>query len=312
MKRRSIGCIILALLCFAGYAAGEPVRLFVGQDLAAVGGLPGYAEGYVDTFGMPDGVTTYTGLPMLAGLLAPADWGAGDVCAQAYVEDEAFAGVDMAIGLYMAGYTGQIGAGLYKNAIERLGRFILRSGRVVYLRIGYEFDGEWNGYEPAQYIRAFRAIVDTLREMGVENVQTVWQSSGSGGADHLLQWYPGDDYVDWMGYSCFNGPAALTGRGILMLARERGKPVFVCEAAPRRDNKLADAETLWAGWYAPFLRHIEANSDIIGAVGYINCDWESQRMWRGQGWGDSRLQINERLADMWRETLASGLFGEWQ
>jgi len=308
MRRLLAWVLSLILLCAASSAAGEPVLLFIGQDLSAVGGLPGYAEGYIDAFGLPDGVTTYTGLPLLAGLFIPADWGAGAACAQAYVDDAAFEGVDMAIGLHLAGQAGRAAAGLHKTAAERLGRFIAASGRTVYLRIGYEFDGEWNGYDPDEYVGAFRAIVNTLREMGVDNVRTVWQSSGYGGAEHLLKWYPGDEYVDWMGYSYFDGPSALMGRGILALARERGKPVFICEAAPRRDVKREDAGALWSAWYAPFVRHIEANIDVIGAVGYINCDWESQRLWRGQGWGDSRLQANEALAEMWREALAGGLF----
>ena len=78
------------------------------------------------------------------------------------------------IGLYLVGYTDHIASGLNKSAIERLGRVIMGSGRMVNLRIGYEFDGEWNGYDPETYKRAFRAIVDTLREMGAENEQTVW------------------------------------------------------------------------------------------------------------------------------------------
>lgn len=308
MRRWIVWALLGAMLCVGASAAAEPVRLFIGQDLEAVGGLAEYAEGYIDTFGKPSGVTTYTSLPLLEGLFSPADWGAGVLSAQAYVDDETFDGVDMAIGLYLVGQTGYTAKGLYKTAIERLGTFIAESGRTVYLRIGYEFDGDWNGYNPEEYIAAFRMIVDTLRDMGVDNVQTVWQSSGNGEAKHLMQWYPGDAYVDWMGYSYFDGLSALVGRGILQLAREHDKPVFIAEATPKRDVKVEDADLLWSAWYEPFLNHVEKNSDVIGAVSYINSDWNSQRMWQGQGWGDSRLQENKDLAARWAEVLESGLF----
>lgn len=302
-------CLILALACPAAIAEESfPVLLFIGQDLGAVGGLADYSEGYVDAFPMPYGITTYTSLPSLDGLLTPADWGAGDVCAQSYVDDPAFEGVAMAIGLYFVGQESNLARGLHKTALERLGQFIAASGRTVYLRIGYEFDGAWNNYDPALYIQAFQNIVDSLRAQGVTNFETVWQSSGNGDARHLLQWYPGGDYVDWMGYSYFDGLTGLIGRGILSLAREHGKPVFIAEATPKRDVLRSDADLLWEQWYAPFLSHIERNRDVIGAVSYINCNWEAQRMWQSQGWGDSRLQASPELAERWQAVLDEGFF----
>ena len=150
MRNRLSVLLLLILFCFNAIADAdaEPIKLFIGQDLEAVGGLLsaiGYEDGYIDTFGMPNGITTYTSLPSLDGLFSPSDWGAGVLFAQAYVDDSAFEGVDMAIGLYLVGHTGYIAHGLYKAAIERLGAFITNSGRTVYLRIGYEFDGQWNG-----------------------------------------------------------------------------------------------------------------------------------------------------------------------
>ncbi|KAH8053699.1 di-heme oxidoreductase [Aureococcus anophagefferens] len=32
---------------------------------------------------------------------------------------------------------------------------------------------------------------------------------------------------------------------------------------------------------------------------YIDCDWDSQPMWRGMGWGDSRLEVRDALAAKW-------------
>lgn len=307
MKKLISAILILALLspvCFS-----EGIKLFIGQDLGAVGGLENYKEGYVDAFGVPDGVTSYTSLPSLAGLEAFANWGAGDVNAKEYVDCEAFKNAEIAIGLYIVGQTNAISKGLYDDSIKRLGEFIKNSGRTVYLRIGYEFDGAWNGYDPEEYIASFKRIVDVLKSDGVENFETVWQSSGNGGAEYLIRWYPGDEYVDWMGYSYFDGAQAMIGRGILKLAREHEKPVFIAEATPKKDNLNGNAELIWKAWYEPFLKHLNKNKDVIGAISYINCNWNVQPMWFGQGWGDSRIQVSEYITQKWQEEfLNSGLF----
>ena len=103
-------------------------------------------------------------------------------------------------------------AGQYDDHIAHLARFVKMIDEPVWLRVGYEFDGMWNqGYgDPEQYIKAYRHVVDKLREARVENVEFVWQSAAfpldiitDGGYTDIRQWYPGDDYVDWLGVSLF-------------------------------------------------------------------------------------------------------------
>ena len=48
-------------------------------------------------------------------------------------------------------------------------------------------------------------MVDILREKGVTNTAYVWQSTGfMSSVEQLEDWYPGDEYVDWLGVSFFN------------------------------------------------------------------------------------------------------------
>jgi beta-mannanase len=173
----------------------------------------------------------------------------------------------------------------------------------VFLRIGYEFDGSWNGYNATQYKAAFRHIVDRLRANGVTNVVTVWQSSGyQTNASSLMQRYPGDDYVDWVGYSYFN-QSWNPGDGMLDIARERRKPVMVAEATPKRNLSLGNPITHWDAWFGPFFDRIEADSDQIKAVAYINSRWFDSPEWSA-GWGDSRVQIRPEIKQRWLERLA--------
>ena len=99
-----------------------------------------------------------------------------------------------------------------------------------------------------------RHVVDKLREAGVKNVEYVWQASTSPVDDVIEKrfedignWYPGDDYVNWMGTSWFltidESPAAATDYDpatqraltdqVLEFARARGKPVMIAESSPQ-------------------------------------------------------------------------------
>lgn len=146
--------------------------LFIGQDLGSVGGLEVYDEGYLDHLDnhKPYGVTTYTSIPSLAGLESSANWGAGTIHAQAYLEEERFDHTALSIGLYLVGKLRKIHRGRYNESIIKLALWIRASKRPVFLRIGYEFEGEWNAYKPKDFVKAWRHIVEVFDEQGVENV----------------------------------------------------------------------------------------------------------------------------------------------
>lgn len=289
----------------AKFAPEDGTRfLIVGQDLGAVGGLDDHVEGYVDEMGqVPAGVTTYTGFPGLTGLNVLDNWGAGDVHAQRYLEDSTFDHAAIVIGLNLVEQLDRINSGEADREIRDLGLWILSSKRPVFLRIGYEFDGPWNGYRPPdKYRNAWVYIVEQFDALGVYNVAYVWQAHG-GNREDIDRWYPGDAYVNWMGYSHFDEPDP--GNNILAFAEERNKPVMICESAPRRDLKVGDEQEHWDAWYAPLFEKID-QYDRIKALAYINVDWDSQPMWQGQGWGDSRVQVNETVRMNWEKEMAGG------
>ncbi len=312
MMRGVSGILILLLpLCLeaqfsshngaAKYAPAKGSKLLImGQDLGAVGGLGGYSDGYIDHLNHhPAGVTTYTGFPGLTGLSDLANWGAGDVHAQAYVEDASFDNSFIVIGLYLVDQLGSIIKGESDTQLDKLGGWIKARERPVFLRIAYEFDGSWNHYDPAQYKEAWIYIVHYFDGLGVMNVSYVWQSHG-GNTPNIDRWYPGDRYVNWMGFSHFNEPNP--GANMMAFAEEHDKPVMIAEATPKVDLKVGDGTAHWAGWYAPLFDKIYTN-DRIKALAYINVDWDSQDMWQGQGWGDSRVQVNEAVKANWLEEI---------
>lgn len=57
----------------------------------------------------------------------------------------------------------------------------------------------------ADYVAAYRRIIDRFRAAGVTNVVWVWTPMGwSGTRSRLPGLYPGDSYIDWLGYDPYN------------------------------------------------------------------------------------------------------------
>ena len=275
--------------------------LIIGQDIESVGGLTNYTDGYVDHVieHIPAGVTTYTPVTNLDGLATFADWGAGDIHAQTYLSDGTFDNTAIVIGLWMVGALDGINGGFFDSTIRELAQWVKDTQRPVFLRIGYEFDGSWNNYNPSKFKDAWIRIVHLFDEEGVKNVAYVWQSAGINNPN-IDQWYPGDAYVNWMGYSHFD--VTNPGQSIQSFAEERDKPIMIAESTPRVDLKVGSGETHWLNWYYPLFQGIYEN-DRIKALAYINANWDSQAQWQGQGWGDSRVQVNDFVFNAWTNEI---------
>ena len=283
---------------------GGKKLLILGQDLGSVGGLSAYTNGYIDNVGhIPAGVTTYTDIPNLGGLERIANWGAGDINGQAYVNDPSFDNACIAIGLFINGRLNGISSGFLNGSIRNLANWIKATERPVFLRIGYEFDGPWNDLIPSQYKEAWIHIVKIFDEEDVRNVAYVWQSAGIN-TPNIDRWYPGDEYVNWVAYSHFDGPNP--GQSIRDFAAEHDKPIMIAEATPRgRDLSTGVGETEWDRWFDPLFRTIDSNTNIK-ALAYINANWEAQSMWQGEGWGDTRVETNSFITDQWLSEINDG------
>ncbi|GMN09257.1 hypothetical protein MTsPCn9_02870 [Croceitalea sp. MTPC9] len=301
--------------------------LFIGQDMAAVGGLNNYSNGYCDYFKIPAGITIYTGLSIGGesyghyfkgndGIKTTANWGAGDTCGQCYLEDDDFDNSMISIGLSMVNNEKKVAKGEHNELIRELAQWIKDSKRPIFLRIGYEFDGwDWNHYNRRYYLAAWKRIREIFKEMKVNNVAFVWQSKGTGSDQEVLEeWYPGDELVDWCAYSYFSNP----DQEMLIFARNHNKPVFIAEATPVLEQgglffnaDLSDEEVakgVWEQWFTGFISTLNNNKDVIKAFSYINADWSSQPMWTNNPVFqriDSRIQESEYVSERWKEEMAN-------
>ena len=340
-------------------------RVFIiGQDLGAIRGYhasdcciePDGNTAYVNLYNVLSEPLSFSGLgldPEGRLLDTELDNGTGPLNVRKTATE--FPG-GLAVGLELAennhpGALSQLIAGDYDRQIRQLARLFKMIEGPVWLRIGYEFDGVWNrGYEDVdKYKAAFRHVVDGLREAEVDNVEYVWQSSTSPvddvidlGHEDISKWYPGDDYVDWMGVSMFlsldEKPAAqldydapsqreLTDE-LVNFARSRAKPVLIAEASPQgydlAQNFNANIAPIWDGpskgdktdvsdleiweaWYAPLFKYMNENDDVIRGIAYINVNWDAQSRWgtpHNEGYrGDSRLEASPEIARRFNQAM---------
>jgi len=74
------------------------------------------------------------------------------------------------------------------------------------------------------------------------------------------------------------------------------------------DTTLYREHDPWERWYGKVLNLIVKYD--IDMWSYINCDWDSQPMWRGVGFHDSRLSSNEIVMERWQEMIINGSYGQ--
>lgn len=316
---------------------GDGVWFLVGQDLDAVGGLDEIKEGeavepevahygysgYVDYFGMPSGVTTYTQMD-LNGLWTETDWGAGPTCAYYYITDPDFSDTIISIGFAFSssehgGSTAEINelfdeivAGEHDDTFDSLAEFFAlgkENNNVFFLRLGYEFAYSGNYYSPEGYKKAFRYVTEYLRDAGADNFVTVFQSQDDQAQDVIDAYYPGDEYVDWFGVSAFGSVGSVN---MYETAEAKGKPVIICEWTKNKTNVNTSPEKV-KEHIINFLdpdNGVLARYPVIKAIAYINQDWDSQPMWDNEAGGywngtNGRLQENPEVRQWWGEILTN-------
>jgi len=342
---------LLSITCFSqSYIPPQGKTLLViGQDLeseynyvnAGYFPTPGGITSYINLYDIRNASAYYPfgglGEDQAGNAVSDVDWGSGPLnthnAAIGYPNSALSIGLYMTEDYYPDGLS-KIANGDYDAEINRLATFLQSIDKPVFLRIGYEFDGQWNtGYEnTTNYKNAWKRIVDIIRPVAPKTMM-VWQACTSpvddileGYHENIEDWYPGDEYVDYVGYSWFlstQQQVDLTNE-LVSFARTKGKPVMACEASPQGydlnnltyryiNTMLGGApgtnpvsktpDQIWSEWFQPYFQYIHDNSDIIKAVAYINADWDSQPKWGSpynEGyWGDSRVETNAGIRQKW-------------
>ena len=104
--------------------------------------------------------------------------------------------------------------GDYDFYIDKWANDLKDFGQMVFVRLGHEMNDPYRypwgpqNNQPEDFIAAWQHVVDRIRAQGVQNVVWVWSPHP---AYHKYgEYYPRDDYVDWVGVGALNyGTVAL-------------------------------------------------------------------------------------------------------
>ena len=223
-------------------------------------------------------------------------------------------GLSLNRGSAAAHYEAETAGGTDDPAIAQLCTGIRSLNRPVYLRIGYEFNGSWNGYQSATYVAAFRRIAAALH-ICTPDVAIVWNWSPDAELDaeaagyspdtfpaRLQAFYPGDDSVDWWALNLFTpqGITAPATQQFLTAAAQLKHPVMIAESTSKGFD-TTDPVVLNI-WFLPYFNFLRANPGIQ-AFCYINWNWKAYPQW--SDWGDARLDQSPALLAWYGQQLTT-------
>ncbi len=207
-----------------------------------------------------------------------------------------------------------VAEGNYDGQLTAFADALVSLDRPVFIRIGYEFEGNWNNYRPVTFVKAWQHITQFLRARGVP-FATVWCAAGASSGwptmAHLLEFYPGDEWVDWWGVDLFSEDEFAKPQlaEFLDTARARRKPVMIGEMTPRYIG-VTGGQKSWDRWYVPMLDLLKHRPEIK-ATAYINWEWKewSDRLgFTWHDWGDARLNSNKLVCERWICALNDPIF----
>ncbi len=101
-----------------------------------------------------------------------------------------------------------ISEGSYDFYLEKWVHDLKLFEQPLFIRMGHEMNDPYrypwgpHNNEPAHFIAAWKHIVDYFRNAGIDNVIWVWSPHIAYGL--FEQYYPGDEYVDWIGVGTLN------------------------------------------------------------------------------------------------------------
>ena len=202
-----------------------------------------------------------------------------------------------------------ISAGKHDARIRARARGVAALGSPVFLRWGHEMNGDWypwsgssNAKEPDRYVAAWRRVHDLFEAEGATNAVWVWSPNAddvpSATWNHFSRYYPGDDYVDWVGIDGYNWGTTRSWsswrsfRSIvsrIYKAYADRKPIMVAETSSAEQGGSK------AAWIADARRAITEDLPSIAALVWFHVNKETD--WRADSSAAAWSAYREMGAD---------------
>jgi hypothetical protein len=197
-------------------------------------------------------------------------------------------------------------AGKYDPMLGQRAREASQLPTPVFLDFAAEMNEEegWGGHDPALYVAAYRHVHDVIAAADGGKIVWVWAPNNvdSDGAPAALDYYPGDEYVDWTGidgYNWGNSDPSFDWQSVDSVFADvyddlhsLGKPIIVGETASAEEG---GSKADWIHSLVPTLR--DRFPDIRAVVWF---DVAKERDWR--------IRSSDTSATAFREIAADPLF----
>lgn len=191
-----------------------------------------------------------------------------------------------------AGALDAISRGKYEAYVRDFIQALKDWGKPIFLRFAHEMNGNWypwdgdhNGKKqgPEKYKQAWCYMYNVKEQLGAANAQLVWSPNNYSKPmelwNDLKNYYPGDQYVDWLGMDGYNWGGGswycfdlVLGNTYAQLTALTSKPIMIGEfgCAANGGSKAA--------WIKEALHRIKTVYPQIKAFCWFNVDKE--RDWR--------------------------------
>lgn len=189
---------------------------------------------------------------------------------------------------------GDILSGRFDAMIRERARDVRALGAPVFLRWGWEMNGNWSAHDgshntedgatngPRLYVAAWRHIHDLFDAEGATNAVWVWSPNAGDVPDaawnHWTRYYPGDRYVDWVGIDGYNWGTSQSWSSWTPLA-SLVRPIYDDYAArkPIMVAETASAETGGdkAGWLDAARAALKSRFPAVAALVYFDQNKET-------------------------------------
>lgn len=217
--------------------------------------------------------------------------------------------------LFKSGWSGptiplaEIAAGNYDGYL-RESAMLARSlpFNEVMIRFGHEMNGNWYGWsgDPSAYVSAWRHVVSVFRQEGATNVKWVWAPNVDNGSYPFASYFPGDEWVDYVGLDGYNWGTAGIGvnkwqsleevfsSSYAQITRLSARPVIITETSS------SEAGGDKASWITQgFLHTIPEQFPRVRAVIWFDRAQEE----------DWRIASSSASLEAYRRVVANELYG---
>ena len=175
------------------------------------------------------------------------------------------------------------------------GSFGTDDDRRAYLRFAHEMNGDWYYWSalgglntPDDYIAMWKRVWEIFEAQGIDSdhLQWMWTVSASDFGDFTAeQYYPGDDYVDWVGIDGYNFGSNFvwsywrTPEQVFESMRQRlqqlapSKPLAISEVSTTAMSEYGINPFNKDEWIGQFAAYIKTAN--VGLISWFNLDKES-------------------------------------